>query len=217
MLSKHPQGLWVLFFTEMWERFGYYLMLGIFVLYMTDAERGGLGFGTTRANDIYGWEPLGVIAGSSELRMHSLGQDVWEVWVCDTPDGDVAVDPAEVVRVLNAEIGPFYRWLSGNAYQPDFRPGGTVEQTAGCAAAVADVVTTGPNGVIIVTDTSSNGGSAQSGLWCPYEGQCPRSPVTYPDNYRSVTLGAHAVVGPNPRLPCRSLGVAWSVAIIIVI
>ena len=61
------------------------------------------------ANDIYGWEPLGVIAGSSELRMHSVGQDIWEVWACDTPDGDVWVDPAEVARVLNAEVGPFYR------------------------------------------------------------------------------------------------------------
>ena len=54
MLRKHPAGLWVLFFTEMWERFGYYLMLGIFVLYMTDAERGGLEFSDSYANGIYG-------------------------------------------------------------------------------------------------------------------------------------------------------------------
>ena len=27
--GKHPRGLYVLFFTEMWERFGYYLMVGI--------------------------------------------------------------------------------------------------------------------------------------------------------------------------------------------
>jgi len=65
---------------------------------------------------------------------------------------------------------------------------------------VADRVTSEPNGVIIITDNASNGGSAQSGIWCPYEGLCPASPETYPDNYRSVTLGAHAVVGPNPRL-----------------
>ena len=30
--AKHPKGLYVLFFTEMWERFGYYLMLGIYIL-----------------------------------------------------------------------------------------------------------------------------------------------------------------------------------------
>lgn len=35
--SKHPQGLFVLFFTEMWERFSYYGMRAIFTLYMTKA------------------------------------------------------------------------------------------------------------------------------------------------------------------------------------
>ncbi|MDQ7007379.1 MAG: peptide MFS transporter [Acidobacteriota bacterium] len=53
--ERHPPGLKVLFFTEMWERFGYYLMLGIFVLYMTDSERGGRAFDTEWANEIYGW------------------------------------------------------------------------------------------------------------------------------------------------------------------
>ncbi len=152
------------------------------------------------ANDVYGWEPLGVIAGSSELRLHSLGEDIWEVWVCDTASGGVAVGPGEVVEVLNDEVASFYRWLSDDAYRPVFRPGGTVSEGTGCTGSVADRVTSEPNGVIIVTDEASNGGSAQSGIWCPYEGLCPPSPETYPENYRSVTLGAHAVVGPNPRL-----------------
>ncbi len=51
---KHPKGLRVLFLTEMWERFGFYLMLGILFLYMTDQLKGGLGFGDSSANDIYG-------------------------------------------------------------------------------------------------------------------------------------------------------------------
>ena len=54
MFKNHPPGLKVLFFTEMWERFGYYLMLGIFVLYMTDAVQGGLAFDKARAAGIYG-------------------------------------------------------------------------------------------------------------------------------------------------------------------
>ena len=37
----HPTGLWYLFGTEMWERFGYYLMLGIFSLYMIDGWKLG--------------------------------------------------------------------------------------------------------------------------------------------------------------------------------
>jgi POT family proton-dependent oligopeptide transporter len=41
--DKHPPGLYVLFFTEMWERFSFYLMLGILPLYLADAEKGGMG------------------------------------------------------------------------------------------------------------------------------------------------------------------------------
>ncbi|WP_155284643.1 peptide MFS transporter [Capnocytophaga felis] len=52
---KHPRGLFYLFFTEMWERFGYYLMLGIFVLYMIDPKNtGGLAIDDKNAYDIFG-------------------------------------------------------------------------------------------------------------------------------------------------------------------
>lgn len=47
----------ILFFTEMWERFGYYLMLGIFTLYMIAPESdrfAGLGMSNKEAADIYG-------------------------------------------------------------------------------------------------------------------------------------------------------------------
>jgi len=50
----HPKGLKALFFTEMWERLGFYLMLGILYLYITDTERGGLGFSNSTAGEIYG-------------------------------------------------------------------------------------------------------------------------------------------------------------------
>ncbi len=53
-MRKHPIALPYLFFTEMWERFGYYLMIGIFFLYMTDTKAGGLGFERANASDIYG-------------------------------------------------------------------------------------------------------------------------------------------------------------------
>ncbi len=53
--AKHPKGLPFLFLTEMWERFGYYLMLGIFVLYMKEsADKGGMGFDAGTAYDIFG-------------------------------------------------------------------------------------------------------------------------------------------------------------------
>lgn len=56
MKTKHPKGLPFLFFTEMWERFGYYLILGIFVLYLIEPQgiAGGLGFPDKDADDIFG-------------------------------------------------------------------------------------------------------------------------------------------------------------------
>src|SRR5262249_19753501 len=36
MLRRHPAGLYVLFLTEMWERFGFYTMSALFALYMED-------------------------------------------------------------------------------------------------------------------------------------------------------------------------------------
>jgi len=50
----HPRGLSTLFFTELWERFSYYGMRGILVLFLTDAVRGGFGMGTEQAGAIYG-------------------------------------------------------------------------------------------------------------------------------------------------------------------
>jgi len=53
--GKHPRGLYVLFFTEMWERFGFYLMIGIFYLYLTDTvSHGGRGLDTAPAISIVG-------------------------------------------------------------------------------------------------------------------------------------------------------------------
>lgn len=53
--AKHPKGLYVLFFTEMWERFGYYLMIGIFFLYLTDTiSHGGRGLDNVKAISIVG-------------------------------------------------------------------------------------------------------------------------------------------------------------------
>ena len=54
--EKHPPGLYMLFFTEMWERFSYYGMRGMLVLYLTTSfMQGGLGFDTQRATLLYGW------------------------------------------------------------------------------------------------------------------------------------------------------------------
>ena len=51
----HPRGLATLFFTEMWERFSYYGMRALLILFMTASPaNGGLGFDIAKAGIIYG-------------------------------------------------------------------------------------------------------------------------------------------------------------------
>jgi POT family proton-dependent oligopeptide transporter len=53
MWNKHPKALPYLFLSEMWERFGYYLMIGIFTLYLKDVEA-GFSMTEKEASDLYG-------------------------------------------------------------------------------------------------------------------------------------------------------------------
>src|SRR6476620_6870803 len=52
--ASHPKSLYVLFFTEMWERFAYYLMVGILLLYLIDDTTGGKGLSQQKGADIVG-------------------------------------------------------------------------------------------------------------------------------------------------------------------
>jgi proton-dependent oligopeptide transporter, POT family len=58
MTTRYPKGLAVLFFTEMWERFSFYGMRAILVLYLTKETIGnnpGLGWNSADALALYGW------------------------------------------------------------------------------------------------------------------------------------------------------------------
>ncbi len=50
MFKNHPKGLPVLFFTEMWERFGFYTMLAIFVFYLQES----FGWDQAEVTNVYG-------------------------------------------------------------------------------------------------------------------------------------------------------------------
>lgn len=52
--QKHPRGLYVLFFAEMWERFSYYGMRAILLLFLLDNVRGGIGLDAAEGAAIYG-------------------------------------------------------------------------------------------------------------------------------------------------------------------
>ncbi|MBV7269274.1 peptide MFS transporter [Winogradskyella luteola] len=66
-LFGHPVGLFILFFTEMWERFSYYGMRAILVLYLVAQATGdnaGLGWTNGEALALYGWYTMLVYVAS---------------------------------------------------------------------------------------------------------------------------------------------------------
>ena len=57
-LKKHPKGLFVLFFLEVWERFSYYGMRAILVLFLVSNKNEanpGMGWDQNNALELYGW------------------------------------------------------------------------------------------------------------------------------------------------------------------
>ncbi len=82
-LFGHPKGLMTLFFTEMWERFSYYGMRALLILFMaTPVVEGGLGFGDKTSGAIYGLYTMGVYllalpGGWFADRLLGLKRSVW--------------------------------------------------------------------------------------------------------------------------------------------
>lgn len=66
-LWGHPKGLYILFLTEMWERFSFYGMRAILVLYLvanTTDGNPGLGWDNIQALSLYGWYGMFVYVSS---------------------------------------------------------------------------------------------------------------------------------------------------------
>ncbi|HEX9943275.1 MAG TPA: peptide MFS transporter [Thermoanaerobaculia bacterium] len=59
--AKHPPGLYVLFFTEMWERFSFYTVGGMWTLYVQNADQ-GFGYTQDRATSIWSYYLMFVYA-----------------------------------------------------------------------------------------------------------------------------------------------------------
>ncbi len=63
----HPVGLYILFFTELWERFSYYGMRALFTLFLvaeTSAQNAGFGWTNEEALALYGWYTMLVYVSS---------------------------------------------------------------------------------------------------------------------------------------------------------
>ena len=109
---RHPKGLAVLFFTEMWERFGFYTMLGIFTLYLDEY------FHFTNKGEIYGnylmfvyFTPVigGMIADRLGFRstiltgavLMAIGYAMIAIPLPEKPDIDARVVAAEQIHAQN--------------------------------------------------------------------------------------------------------------------
>ena len=147
------------------------LIVGILLLTQTVPA------GAAAADDPWADDPLGLIAFRDEVSaLYTTGQDVWEVWVCQVPDGSVPVDVSETVALLSAEIGPYFFTLSGGIYQPVFRAGGVVVSPVSepgqdmatwslddCEDRVAATSAGGVAGALIVANTDYRGGYGNIG------------------------------------------------------
>ena len=144
---------------------------------------------TTTTVSPYVADPHGILALHDRLQRHSVGQDRWQVWVCEpSPGGSgrVSVDIDNVVDLLQDHIGPYYRWLSNGLYFPVFEAGGepiavtpgttdSLDVEDACIEGVTEAVqpdvppfpfsvTDLPDGVIIVVNTEYIGASRTRGL-----------------------------------------------------
>ena len=98
----HPRGLATLFFTEMWERFSYYGMRALLVLFLVDAiARGGLGLDDKTATAIYGLYTAAVYIVALPGG-----------WIADRLIG---AQKAVLYGGILIALGSFGLWLSPNA------------------------------------------------------------------------------------------------------
>lgn len=162
------------------------------------------------AVDPFGSDPLGLVAFSDQVRAYTSGEDRWEVWVCDTANGGLVLDPAAVTDLLNTRLEPYFSALSDDRYRPTFQVGGTVsagqtfwpedpfDMQSECRSAVQSATSGSARGVLIAVDAAYEGGFATAGVWCEVTTDCP---TTYPENGRFVVVGGSTVTSVGGRPP----------------
>jgi POT family proton-dependent oligopeptide transporter len=132
--GRHPKALYVLFFTEMWERFAYYLMVGILFIYLTDST--GKGWDSAKGADVVGsfialvyLTPFigGLIADRylGYIRSIFLGGSLMAAgYLCLSIPGDTAMFVSlGLIIVGNGFFKPNISTLLGNIYnRKDLQP-----------------------------------------------------------------------------------------------
>ena len=150
-------------------------------------------------------DPLGLVAGFELTSAYSLGRDIWDVWLCDTPSGrlfyedrDARFNPANYANAFRQRVAPWFDWQSDGAYEPVFRPAGVVRapgaEPEACTDAVAEATRRDDaDGALIVSakDELSEEGALGYG-WCGLY-----SRRSWPENRRSVVVYADAYKAPS--------------------
>ena len=149
---------------------------------------------------------LELLAGHRFSRSYTLGTDTWEVWICHVADGGLHIDLRETVDLLQQEIPPYFSWLSGGRYRPEFVAGGVVRAAARgvsddsgayeCDENVKSASEGGSDGALIVLDKSGIASRGGPGAYATEGGDGPWRIVTrpYPQNRREILLTAGSVL-----------------------
>jgi POT family proton-dependent oligopeptide transporter len=135
----HPPGLFILFFTEMWERFSYYGMRGLLKLYMANylfitvrQVYQGKGFtGAGNPNEVFGWNFIKSILPSVDITNPTLVTEciapkVKSMVEGDTANGvapiaaDLARSIADQICGVEANSSVLYGWYTGLVYLTPF-------------------------------------------------------------------------------------------------
>ncbi len=173
-----------------------------------------IGAAEAQAGDPYAADPLRLVPfADTTQRIYTSGTETWEVWVCNVPGWTGVTNVAAAVAGLDANLGPFFNWMSGSRYTTDFVIGGTVTSTdvippvlsnpemlsaPGCETAVAAQSTGNHRGALIVLNAAFDGGYGTLGAVCP-ELPFAGCATTYPGNSRRAVVGAAAVTTVPPR------------------
>lgn len=169
-------------------------------------------------------DPLGLVPfADTAMGVYSSGADTFEVWLCRVPDHTPILDLASVVADLNAEMTPYFQWLSDARYSPTFVAGGTVtsNQTLNfgepeqpfatdCQTRVRSASDGGQNGALIVVDAPFDAGYGTAGGVCP---EPPFSGCTtaYPGNFREVVVARATVATVSPFVAPQWITVAHEI------
>lgn len=165
-----------------------------------------------QAADPYAADPLRLVADLDRGRIYSGGEDVWELWMCDVPDGAAAVDVGSAATALDSELSRYYSSVSEGRYSPRVVAGGVVVSSSPsgwpanpllrqveCEQRVA-AAGIGSEGAIIVVDAPYGGGYGTPGL------DCSGCPTTFPANGRLIVVGAEAVTAGRLRTVAHEIG-----------